>query len=85
MNISKQQSNSLMEKQFSELNLNTNSQENSWDDMDVEQTICTKTVTNKSNKHNFNSLKKEITCSHAQGNWTKIMDRGDVSIEKVAE
>ena len=29
MNISKQQGNPLMEKQFSELNLNTDSQENS--------------------------------------------------------
>ena len=29
MNIIKQQVNSLLEKQFSELNLNTNSQENS--------------------------------------------------------
>ena len=39
-----------MEKQFWELNLNTNSQENSWDDMDVQQAICTKAVRNKSNK-----------------------------------
>ena len=29
MNISKQQGNSLMEKQFTELNLNSNSEENS--------------------------------------------------------
>ena len=78
MNISKQQKNSLMEKQFWELNLNTNSQENSWDDMNVEQAICTKAVRNKSDKHKFNSGKKEIICSHGQGNWAKIMDRGDV-------
>ena len=67
------------------MNLNTNSQENSWGDMDVDQAICTKAVTNKSNKQKFNSVKKEITCSHAQGNWAKIMDRGGFLIEKVAE
>ena len=50
MNISKQQGNSLMEKQFSELNLNTNSQENSWDDMDVQLAVCTKAVRHKYNK-----------------------------------
>ena len=53
--------------------------------MDVGQAICTKVVKHKSNKRKFNSVKKEMTCSHAQGNWAKIMDRGDVSIEKVAE
>ena len=57
-----------METQFSELNLNTNSQESSSDDMDVEQAVCTRAVRNKSNKQKFNSVKKEITCSHAQGN-----------------
>ena len=85
MNISKQKGNSLKEKQFWELNLNTNSQENSRADMDVEQTICTKAVRNKFNKQKFNSVKKEMTCRHAQWNWAKIMDRDDVSIEKVAE
>ena len=40
LNISKNQGNSLMEIQFWELNLNTNSLENSWDDLDVEQAIC---------------------------------------------
>ena len=39
-----------METQFWELNLNTNSQENSWDDMDAEKAICTKAVRHKSNK-----------------------------------
>ena len=59
----------MIEKQFSEQNLNTNSQENSGDDMDVEQTICTKTVRHKSDKHKSLTQSKEITCSRAQRNW----------------
>ena len=47
-----------MEKQFSELNLNTNSQENSRDDMDVEQKICTKASRNKSNNKSLTHSKK---------------------------
>ena len=39
-----------MDKQFSELYLTTNSQENSWDELNVENVICTKAVRNKSNK-----------------------------------
>ena len=53
--------------------------------MDVQQAICTRAVTNKSNKQKFNSLKKENTCCHAQENWAKIMDRRDVLIKKVAK
>ena len=60
MNISKQKGSSLMKKQFSELYLNTNSQENSWNYMDAEQVICTKAVRNKSNKRkNLTQSKKK--------------------------
>ena len=75
-----------MEKQFSELNLNTNSQENSWDDMDVEQAICTKAVRNKSNKStSLTQSKKKSPAAMRNQIELQIMDRGDVSIEKVAE
>ena len=74
-----------MEKQFWELNLNTNSQENSWDDMDVEQTICTKTVTNKLTSTSLTQSKKKSPAAMCNEIELQIMDRGDVSIEKVAE
>ena len=75
-----------MEKQFSELNLNTNSQENSWDDLDVEQAICTKAVRNKSNtlKSLIQSKKKSPAAMRKEIDL-QIMDRGDVSIKKVAQ
>ena len=38
--FAKQQGKSLMEIQFSDLNLNINSQKNSWNHMDVKQAIC---------------------------------------------
>ena len=83
MNISKQQTNSLMEKQFSELNLNANSQENSWD---VEQAICTKAVRHKSNKRkNITQSKKKSPAAIRKEIELQIKDRGDFSIEKVAE
>ena len=75
-----------MEKQFSELNLNTNSQENSWDDMGVEQKICTKADRNKSNKlKSLIKTKKKSPVAMRKEIEPQIMDRGDVSIEKVAE
>ena len=59
-----------MEKQFSELSFNNNSQENPWDDMNVEQAICTKAVRHKSNKSkSLTQSKKEIISSHEKGNW----------------
>ena len=75
----------IWRKTILRVELNTNSQENSWDYINVEQAICTKAVRHKSNKQEFNSVKKEIISSHAQGNWAKIMDRADVLIEKVTE
>ena len=73
-------------KIFLDLNLNTNSQENSWDDMDVEQTICTKAVRNKSNKRkSLTQSKKKSPAAMRKETELQIMDRGDVSIEKVAK
>ena len=86
MNISKQKDSSLMKKQFSELYLNTNSQENSWNDLDAEQAICTKAVRNKSNKcKSLTQSKKKSPVAMRKEIELQIMDRGNVSIEKVAE
>ena len=75
-----------MEKQFSELNLNTNSQDNSWDDFDVGQAICTKAVRNKSNKlQSLTQSKKKSPAAMCKEIELQIMDRGNVSIEKVSE
>ena len=74
-----------MKKQFWELNLNTNSQKNSWDDMDVEQAIFTKAVRNKSNKRkSLTQSKKKLPAAMRKEIELLIMDRGDVSIDKVA-
>ena len=75
-----------MVKQFSELNLNINSMENSWDYIDVEQAICTKAVRHKSNKRkSLTQFKKKSPTAILKEIELQIMDRGDVSIEKVIE
>ena len=86
MSISKQQDNHLMEKKFTELSLNTNSQENSLDDVDVELAICTKAVRNKFSKRKSSTQsKKKSFAAMCKEIELQIMDRGDVSIEKVVE
>ena len=54
--------------------------------MDVEQAICTKAVKHKSNKRKSltQSKQKSPVAMHKEIEL-QIMDRGDVSIEKVAE
>ena len=63
--ISKQQFYSLTEKQFSELNLNANSQEIIWmlDRLFAQRRLDVNLASAK-----FDSVKKEIACSHAQRN-----------------
>ena len=74
-----------MEKQFTELSLNTNSQENSLDDVDVELAICTKAVRHKSNKRKSSTQsKKKSPAAMCKEIELQIKDRGDVSIEKDA-
>ena len=53
--------------------------------MDVEQTICTKAVRNKSNKQKFNSIKMKSPADMLKEIGLQLMNRGDVSIEKVAK
>ena len=54
--------------------------------MDVEQAICTKAVRNKSNKRkSLTQSKKKSPAAMRKEFELQIMDRGNVSIEKVAE
>ena len=54
--------------------------------MDVEQAICTKAVRNKSNKRkSLTQSKKKSPAAMGKEIELQIMDRGDVSIEKVAQ
>ena len=54
--------------------------------MDVELTICTKAVRNKSSKHkSLTQLKMKSPAAMRKEIELQIMDRADVSIEKVDE
>ena len=54
--------------------------------MDVEQAICTKAVRNKSNKRtSLTQSKKKSPAAMRKEIELQIMDRGDVSIEKIAK
>ena len=54
--------------------------------MGVEQAICSKDVRNKSNKRtSLTQSKKKSPAAMCKEIELQIMDRGDVSIEKVAE
>ena len=60
--------------------------EDSWDALGAEQAIGTKVFQHKSIKRkSLTQSKIKITSSYVQGIRSKIMDRGDTSIEKVAE
>ena len=85
MDISKQQGNSLMETQFSELNLNTNSQENSWDDVDVNRLFARGVIEINLTSKSLTHSKKKSPAAMRKEIELQIMNRGDVSIEKVAE
>ena len=68
------------------MNVNINSQENSCDDMDADKAICTKAVRHKSSKRKslIQSKKKSPPVMRKEVEL-QIINRGDVSIEKVAE
>ena len=59
------------------VDLNTNSEENSWDDMGVEQVICLKAVRHNSNKRkSLAQSKKKSLAAMCKEIELQIMDRG---------